>query len=267
MALSVPLLLLAGLGLVSALMVALWFWQRAHRDAGIVDAGWAFALGLLAVLYAAAQPAAGPRAALVAAVAALWSWRLAWHLLTDRVIGKPEDGRYQALRAQWAPHEQRAFFAFFQAQAVAAVLFSLPFLAGMSAGRSGPRPIGAWDVAACAVWLIAFAGEVGADAQLAAWRGDPANRGRTCRNGLWAWSRHPNYFFEWLYWWTYVLFAIGTHYAALTLIAPAVMLFLLFRVTGIPTTEARALLSRGDDYRDYQRNTSVFVPLPPRGRS
>jgi steroid 5-alpha reductase family enzyme len=263
MALSLPAVLLLALGVMCALMIVLWAWQRAHRDAGIVDAGWAFGLGLLALVYAATRPAPGARTALVAAVAVLWSWRLAWHLLTDRVIGKPEDGRYQTLRAQWAPHEQRAFFVFFQAQAVAAVLFSLPMLMSMLA----TRPLGAWDFAALAVWLTAFIGEVTADTQLAAWRSDGANRGRTCRKGLWAWSRHPNYFFEWLYWWTYVLFSVHAPHGALTVIAPMVMLFLLFRVTGIPATEARALLSRGDDYRDYQRTTSVFFPLPPKARA
>jgi len=100
-----------------------------------------------------------------------------------------------------------------------------------------------------------------------AWRADPANRGRTCRRGLWAWSRHPNYFFEWLHWWTYPLLAVGAPWAAATLFAPAFMLFFLFKVTGIPATEARALVTRGDDYRRYQREVSMFVPWPPRRRA
>jgi steroid 5-alpha reductase family enzyme len=256
----VALVLLGGWAIVAVFMVALWAWQRTHRDGGIADVGWSASLGLLALFDAALLPGPPARRLLVATLAAIWSFRLAWHLLTDRVLGKPEDGRYQALRRQWDPHPQPMFFAFFQLQAFAAALLALPFAVAMA----HPRPLGWPDALAVIVWSGALAGEANADTQLARWRGNPANRGRTCREGLWAWSRHPNYFFEWLYWWTWVLFAWGSPLGAWVLLAPAVMLLLLFRLTGIPGTEARALETRGDDYRDYQRTTSMFVPLPPR---
>ena len=159
--LTVPQALLAGLLLMSVLMTLLWLWQRAHTDAGIVDVGWASGLGVLAVLDAVVMPGDPARRVLVAALAGIWSFRLGWHLLTDRIVGKPEDGRYQTLREQWAPHAQRAFFFFFQAQALAAVLFSLPFVAAMHHAR----PLGAWDAAAACGWLIAFTGETSAEAQ------------------------------------------------------------------------------------------------------
>ena len=136
----------------------------------------------------------------------LWSGRLALHLLKDRVIGKEEDGRYREMRRQWGARAQAEFFWYFQAQALAAALFSVPFLVAMTNGRPFP---GAWDAVGAAVWLAAVGGEWLADAQLAGWRADPRNRGRTCRAGLWSWSRHPNYFFEWLHWWSYVLLAAG----------------------------------------------------------
>jgi steroid 5-alpha reductase family enzyme len=111
------------------------------------------------------------------------------------------------------------------------------------------------------LWAGAVLGETVADRQLAGFRADPANRGAVCRRGLWRLSRHPNYFFEWVQWWAYVLIGRG---APLTLIGPAAMLVFLFRVTGIPYTERQALRSRGEAYREYQRATSAFVPWPPR---
>ena len=250
-----------GWALMALAMLALWEVQRRRGDASVVDAAWTAGLGLLAVAYAVALPGVGGRRLLVAALAGLWSARLAVHLVRDRVIGKPEDARYREMRRQWGARAQVEFFWYFQAQALAAALFSVPFLAAMANGRPFPN---AWDAAGVAVWLAAVAGEWLADAQLARFRADPRHRGRTCRAGLWGWSRHPNYFFEWLHWWSYVLLAAGGAWWWLTLLGPAAMLYLLFRVTGIPKNEARALETRGEDYRDYQRRTSVFIPLPPR---
>ncbi len=113
------------------------------------------------------------------------------------------------------------------------------------------------------LWLVAMCGEALADFQLDRFRSQPGNKGRTCREGLWEYSRHPNYFFEWLVWVAFFAFATGTPDGWITIYCPALMLFFLFKVTGIPATEAQALKSRGGEYREYQRTTSVFVPLPP----
>jgi steroid 5-alpha reductase family enzyme len=121
--------------------------------------------------------------------------------------------------------------------------------------------------------LILFAGIAGeamADAQLRRFRTDPANKGKVCEAGLWRWSRHPNYFFEWLCWLAYPVIAISTHAASgsfwgwASLLAPVVMYWFLVHVTGIPPLEEQMLRSRGARYRDYQSRTSRFFPLPPR---
>jgi Predicted membrane protein len=114
-----------------------------------------------------------------------------------------------------------------------------------------------------AAWAIGNVGTIASDRQLATWRADPANTGKTARRGLWSWSRHPNYFFEWITWCGVALVATSTPSGWVAWIVPAVLLVLLFRVTGIPTTERQALRSRAD-YADYQRTTSAFVPRPPR---
>jgi len=255
---TAPLLLL-GWVLAAAMMAALWLLQRARRDAGVVDVGWAAGLGLLAILYAAAGGGDPLRRVLVAVMAGAWSLRLTWHLLADRILGKPEDGRYQTLRARWGRRARARFFLFFQVQAVADVVLSLPFLVAMRGGVA----LGAAGIAGVTVWVVAVLGEALADAQLARFRANPANRGTTCRIGLWRASRHPNYFFEWLHWWSYVLLAAGSPGWWLALIGPALMLYFLLKVTGIPVTEAQAVLSR-PDYAEYQRTTSAFSPWFPK---
>ena len=93
------------------------------------------------------------------------------------------------------------------------------------------------------------------------------SRGRVCREGLWGWTRHPNYFFEWIHWWAYVLLGVGAPHGWLTLGGPVVMFLFLTRVTGIPPTEARLVESRGEEYRRYQREVNAFFPGPPRRAS
>jgi steroid 5-alpha reductase family enzyme len=196
---------------------------------------------------------------LVAVFGAAWGLRLCLHLFL-RVRGEAEDGRYQALRAAWDGSPAK-FFAFFQLQAVVVALFTLPFVA--AAARPSDAVDG-WVVAAITTWVLAVGGEWLADRQLADFRADPSNRGRTCRVGLWGWSRHPNYFFEWLHWFAYLWLAIGGPLAWLALTGPVLMLLFLYRVSGIPWTEAQSLRTRGEDYARYQREVSAFFPWPPR---
>ena len=250
------LLLLIGWALMIVMMTALWIVQRAKGDAGVVDVGWSAGLGVLAVGYAVFAGGDLVQRLLVGVLAGLWSLRLALYVYLDRVRGKAEDGRYQTLRAKWGDQAQRRLFVFFQAQALVAVVMSLPFLVVASYRHD----LSAWSYVAVALWSIAVVGESAADRQLARFRADPATRGTVCRAGLWRYSRHPNYFCEWLQWWTYAIAAIGSPWWFLTLVSPVLISFFLFRVTGIPATERQALKSRGDAYREYRRTTSVFVP-------
>lgn len=250
-----------GLALCVVTMALLWAVQLRTRNAGIVDIGWAALVALLAVLAVVPAGDAPPiRRFLPPALAVLWGARLIL-LIHRRGHGKPEEGRYRALREHWGDAARVKFFFFFQFQAVAALLFSLPYTLTMLAG---PSPFGPVEWIAVALWLAAFSGEATADAQLAAFKRDPGNRGRVCDVGLWRYSRHPNYFFEWLIWVAAALMALPAPGGWIALACPVSMLFFLLRVTGIPATEAQALRSRGEAYRRYQRTTSMFVPLPPR---
>lgn len=255
---------LLGWALSAAWMLVLWLWHLRIRNAGVVDVGWTTSLVWLAALYAVLGPGYLPRRLLIASMVAMWGTRLGVYLLRDRVLGRPEDGRYVDLRARGSWAAALRFFPFFQAQALLGVFFALPVLVAVF----NPAPaLSRLELAAAGLWAVALAGEAAADRQLERFKSRPGTRGRTCRDGLWRYSRHPNYFFEWLTWIAYSLFALASPWGALALACPAVMLYLLFRVTGIPATEAQALRTRGDDYRQYQATTSAFVPWFPRGRA
>lgn len=257
-------LLLTGAGGVCALMLALWLIHLPLRNASIVDFGWAAGTGLLGVWYAARGGGDVTRAWLLGTMAGLWGLRLGLYLLGTRVIGHPEEGRYQELRRKWGSGIEWKFLLFFQFQALLCVLLSAPFLA---AARNAEPSLSWLEYGGAALWLVAFAGETAADWQLHRFKSDPANKGKTCRAGLWRYSRHPNYFFEWLIWVAFALFALGSPGGYWGLVAPLLMLYFLFRVTGIPATEEQAVRTRGEDYREYQRTTSSFVPWFPRGRA
>lgn len=248
---------------VAVVMVAGWARQRRTRNAGIVDVLWAASLGGLAVLYAVQASGWLPRRILVAALAGSWAVRLTLHL-ASRVRREPEDGRYAALRSRFGPRIDGVLLLGFLVQAALAVVLSLAFLVPSAAVSEG---FGTLEFVAVAIWIVALSGEALADRQLRAWRAHPDNAGRTCRAGLWRWSRHPNYFFEWLHWLAYPVLSIGLPFGWAVWIAPALMLFLVLKVTGIPPAEQQSLRSRGEDYRAYQQTTNAFFPGPSRARS
>jgi cyclopropane-fatty-acyl-phospholipid synthase len=245
--------------LVTATMAGLWLLSLRHRNFSYVDVGWAANFALLAVLYSYLGTGAALRRGLICGMFLLWSLRLSLHLYA-RIRGKPEEGRYQALRTAWAgPSLNLKFLGFFGAQGLLNLLLSLPMLLAMN--NSAPE-ISTLEWAGAGLWVLALVGEGSADRQLAQFKRAPGNAGKICEQGWWRYSRHPNYFFEWLIWVAYALFALGSPFGWLALLCPALMLYLLLQVTGVKPTEAQSLRSRGAAYRDYQARVSAFVPWP-----
>lgn len=254
-------ILLIAWSLVAFLMLALWLIQIKTKNAAIVDVGWAFGLVVMNAVYLVSMDGFWQRKLIVTTMVSVWGFRLAFFLLFGRVIGKSEDARYQTLREHWGKNANLQFLWFFQLQGLLNIIFSLPFFFAHANSSEAIRPVewlGAW------LWLVAFLGETLSDYQLGAFKKNSNNQGKVCNVGLWRYSRHPNYFFEFLIWCSYFLFATGSPYGWLSMVCPALIFYFLFKVTGIPATETQALKSKGDAYRAYQRNTSVFVPWFPK---
>lgn len=254
----VPTFLMAW-AVAATVMFVMWVRQLRTRNATSVDVAWAANLGLLAILAAIFLNGFGPRRALMASMVALASFRLAAHLASDRLRHSGEDGRYAAIRAEKGDRAPIWFFFFYQAQGLLDAVLAIPFILVARDSHGAWRML---DWAAVAVWSVAVIGEALSDNQLARWKRDPRNKGRTCRAGLWAYSRHPNYFFEWLTWIAYGLLATSTPMGWLGWVPAALMLFFILKVTGIPPTEAQALKSR-PDYARYQTEVSAFFPWFP----
>lgn len=248
-----------------AVMLALWLLGIRHRNFSYVDMGWSANFVLLALILGGMSGGDTLRRLLLCGMFAVWGARLTAHL-AGRIVGKSEEGRYVELRRRWggSGNLNLKFLVFFQFQAALNVLLVLPMLLAVSNPASR---LSVWEIAGALVWAIGLAGETIADAQLRRFKLDPRNRGRVCDTGLWGWSRHPNYFFEWIVWVGYALFALASPYGWICLALPALMLHFLLNVTGVKPTEEQALRSKGDAYRQYQRRVSAFVPLPPRERS
>ncbi len=252
---------LVGWAAAAALLGLLYLVQRRTRDATAVDAGWATSLVLIAVLDAILGPGDVSHRALIATLAGLENLRIA-SLVRGR-LGKGEDTRYQELRSRWRAkdREQATFAIFYQAQALVAAALALPFLLAAFNPHRGLEPV---EWAGAALWLVAAPLEALADRQLKRFKADPANRGKTMRSGLWRFSRHPNYFFQWLTWVAYALVAVAAPWGWLGFLAPVLILYLILFVTGVKPAEEASLKSRGDDFRRYQRETSVFIPWLPK---
>ncbi len=241
-------------------MVVLWALQWRWHDAGIVDAGWAFGMTVAAVLIAFQAPGDLWRRVIIAVIAGGWGLRLGLYLLLDRIVGKErEDGRYARMRAAMGRYAQVGFFIFFQVQTGFVLIFALP----LYAATCNAAPLGWLDLVGILIAVAAIAGEIVADRQLARHRADPSNRHVTCRTGLWRYTRHPNYFCEWLHWFSYAFLGIGSPLAWLAASGPVFMGVFLWKITGIPHTEKQALSHRSD-YAEYMRTTSGFIPWPPR---
>jgi steroid 5-alpha reductase family enzyme len=254
------------LGLASVICAAIFAvcYALARRidNYGIVDIVWSYAFGVVAILYAALGEGWWPRRWLVAGLIVGWSLRLGTYLYR-RVMGHhpEEDGRYKEMRTRWAPNFGWEMFKFYQIQAFSVVVLALPFLFALGRTEIGFTFV---DYGAFGLFFLAIAGESVADAQLAAFKRNPENKGKVCEQGLWGLSRHPNYFFVWLTWVSFALFALPAAWGWLGFTAPAAILYLLLYVTGIPLTEAQALRSKGDAYRVYQNRVSAFIPWLPR---
>ncbi len=245
--------------LAATLQLVLWAVQQRTRNAGIVDVGWALAFTPVVALFAWRSTACACGWGVIAAIVCVWSLRLGGYLISRGAASGAEEGRYKKLRESWGPHASRNFFVFFQAQAalvgILSIAFVVPFV--VEPTSVGPRAVGA------SISIIGILGETIADLQLARFK--RTQQGKVCDVGLWSWSRHPNYFFEWCVWLGYAIHGLAfLPYGLIAIVPQALLLASILFVTGIPPTEKQSIASRGDLYRAYQKRVSKFVPWPPK---
>jgi steroid 5-alpha reductase family enzyme len=253
--------LAATAGFTAAAMLALWLVSLRLRNASIVDVYWGPGFAAIAALSFALAEAPGPRAALLLAMASLWGLRLG-AFLAWRSRGRGEDLRYAAMRRRHGERFGRvSLYTVFALQAALMWVISLPLQ--LAALRPGAAPLGALDALGVALAATGLFFEAVGDWQLARFKADPQNRGRVMDRGLWRYTRHPNYFGDSLVWWGLFAVAASTPAGPWTVASPALLTFLLLRVSGVPLLE-RSLARTRLGYRDYVERTSAFLPLPPR---
>jgi len=251
-------LALLSIGLVAATLTYVIAW-RIHIMA-LVDVVWTAGLGIAAIAYLAYMVEPTLRSYAVLTVLLIWSVRLSAYLIRNRVLSGKEDPRYAYLTAHWGKNARRNYYPLFLLQVLLITLFTVPISIAMSAAET---EWGLFDWLGIAIALCALVGEHTADRQLATFRADPTNKGCVCQQGLWRYSRHPNYFFEWLHWWAYVAFAVHSSLWLITLLGPACIYLFLRFLTGVPHAERSSLLSRGAAYKRYQLTTNTFFPWKP----
>lgn len=241
-------------------MFCAWLYQHKTKRAEIVDICWTFLLGISGVYIAYALGSNSTRSIILGLIVSFWSLRLGVHLVKDRLFAESEDARYRDLRTEWGNKSTAKFFIFFMLQAFLVPLFSTAY----ASVALNSAEISYFDSVAIILVIIALLGERRADRELAQFKKQRTDKKSVCDVGLWSWSRHPNYFFEWIHWLSYPLLALSGLYWWLSLISPIIMYYLIRNVTGIKPLEDRMRKHYGDSFLKYEQKVSEFFPRPPR---
>jgi steroid 5-alpha reductase family enzyme len=248
------------LGVVFVYMTLWWIAATALKRMDLADVAWGIGfpiIGLAEIAYT--WDRVPPALVLLTALTVVWGVRLAWHIVRRR-RGRPEDFRYAKWREEWGRTVVwRSYLQVFLLQGVFMLMISSPLIVTAAAP---PAPLGEWAWVGAGVWLVGIAFEAVADAQLAGFIRDPANKGRIMDRGLWAWSRHPNYFGESLLWWGVWIACLGAPWGWFAILGPLTITFLLLKVSGVPLLEKS--YEGNEAYQEYARRTSIFIPLPPK---
>lgn len=223
----------------------------------VADVAWGLGFVLMTWISFFLSNDSGVRGLLVGILVSVWGLRLAWHIHA-RNKGKAEDYRYLAWRKEWGKwFYVRSYFQVYLLQGALLFLIVTPVLL---INRSVGADLGILDVVGVCLWVLGFLFESIGDVQLARFLKDPANKGKLMKSGLWAYSRHPNYFGEVTQWWGIGLVALAVPFGWFGLIGPITITFLILKVSGIPMLEKK--LAEHPDFAEYKRTVRVLIPLP-----
>lgn len=251
---------------LATVMSLAWLIEQRTGNSGWIDVTWTAGLGgigVVAALLPSSPAVTTNRQWLIASLVLVWAVRLGWHI-SVRTTKITEDPRYRKLKLDWGRDASRNLFWLLQAQAA----LSVPMAVSIVLAAWNPAPRFTFiDLIAILLFIVALAGSATADRHLAAFKERTRGSGEVCDEGVWAWSRHPNYFFEWLIWLSVALFAIELSgnwlWGYLAFIGPICMFWLLRYVSGVPPLEQHMVAKYGERYMAYQQSTSVFFPVPP----
>jgi steroid 5-alpha reductase family enzyme len=240
--------------------MAVWFCLgQALRRNDVADIAWGIGFIVTAVSAMVFTENVTPRGLLITCIVVLWGVRLSSHVFL-RNLGKQEDPRYRKWREDWGKHAViRAFFQVFLLQGVLIIIISLPVTIVITAERS---PLSLLDILGVCIWFVGFAFETVGDYQLMRYKRNPANQGKIMTQGLWRYTRHPNYFGEVALWWGVYLIAVSVPLGWATILGPITITCLILKVSGIPLLEER--YKDNPEFQMYKRRTSAFFPLPHR---
>jgi len=249
---TIALFAILGVGAVS------WLFSVIKRNVSFVDSLWSLFFLLVAVVFAAGAQPLSVRGTLVLVLVAIWALRLSIYI-TARNWGKPEDYRYQTIRANNEPHFVfKSFYIVFGLQGILAWLVAMPLLPAITSNAA----LNGLDMIAVALWLVGFVFEAGGDYQLARFKARKDSQGRVLDTGLWRYTRHPNYFGDFCIWWSFYLFAVASG-GWWSIASPLLMSFLLLKVSGVVMLE-KTITDRRPGYANYIRCTNAFFPGPGR---
>ncbi len=242
--------------LILFVYMSLWFVASLIKKRNdVADVAWGLGFVLMTWASFFISLDSGIRGLLVGLLVSIWGLRLAWHIHA-RNKGKAEDYRYLAWRKEWGKWFYiRSYFQVYLLQGIFLFLIVMPVL---FINKNAGAELGLLDFIGVAVWLFGFYFEVVGDAQLARFIKDPANKGKLMQGGLWAYTRHPNYFGEVTQWWGIWLIALSVPNGVFAIIGPITITFLILKVSGIPMLEKK--MAEHPDFADYKKRVSVFIP-------
>jgi len=246
--------------LIGVLFIYMNFWfliSLLKKRNDVADIAWGPGFILLAWTSYFTSPDPGIRGVLVGILVTVWGSRLAWHI-HKRNSGKSEDYRYLAWRKEWGTWFYiRSYIQIYILQGALLFLVATPImLINTHAGSN----LNGLDLLGLAVWLFGFFFEAIGDAQLSRFIKNPMNKGKLMQEGLWAYTRHPNYFGEITQWWGIWLIATSAPYGWTGIIGPITITFLIVKVSGIPLLEEK--MGKNPEFLKYKQNVRMLIPFP-----
>ena len=240
--------------------MSLWFVVSVLKKRNdVADVAWGLGFAIMAWSAYFLAGSAGIRGLLVCILVSLWGVRLAWHIHA-RNKGRAEDYRYVAWRKEWGKwFYLRSYLQVYLLQGALLFLIVTPVLL---INDSSATTLGVLDIVGVLIWLVGFYFEAVGDAQLAKFIKKPINKGKLMQGGLWAYTRHPNYFGEVTEWWGLWIIALAVPGGWIGVIGPLTITYLILKVSGIPMLERKMELH--PDFTAYRERVSVLVPLPPK---